>query len=1133
MASAVLPSLATPSLKKGKLKKTNILMNMECFEEELSSAQLAAYYLREKEYRECMMKIENARKNAMVLEKTDSAMILDLGSTLGNAVRKTVVTPVSRPLPPLQPTGRAATSPASSNAYQLVMSPRVGLVVNTVPQLSPVGSSTSTPSSKPAPNKVSVITKTPQTPRSASILLRSTTPTTNVSVSKPVVNRYIVNRPIAPNTSNSSATRAGTVQVNHTKNKPAPTSTSKTPHEPDSREVQFSKLIGKTYPSLVVVARPQIKQKELTPQVILQESTSLDAKVKSVLMYTPTKFTEWLIQQGLVRSEQFCTSHVNPDMTPVKLKLGMYSDVTKFPYSGGYVWISDCCPQRFVSVFSSSIFEASPHPPTTLLKLMYHWSCQTVVQNILSWVKVDSLFVKNFFTNLRAVCTAAVHEKLQKLGGPKKRVEIGVISLGTTTSDGVTRQVKVEVLGVLEQDTKSLRLIAVEPLPDHEKNVRKRFAKILETLEFIVDKDSVILTDFTVDKSTLLAMGFKDIIQSPSNEPNQTKLSNAYIMTYLRRVVPRTFQSTLSLLSRPIMQQFLDELVWREKWGYLPNKAFANIIIHISEQTRIDSGDNILSRLQNISVNPFKNWKYAMWKINCSSDDANFEPPKSVATVLESFDPKTGKRVIRKRTAVEAQLPTPAVKTPPQPQMPSSSSSEMVYLESYYYGTIPGDSDLLEQERKGSLSMKCCACSLSFATNIQLMNHLIGHAMSEDTYVSDLPQCRYCLKYFNSQIMLQSHLDEIHGKSGNTLMCKICEEKFRERTSMILHMHRNHYHLELPYECGVCGFRTSQHTQVVDHFYQVHSNGEKVQCPFCLKIVAFGNNGRKITQNLYFFLNHIQKHKRKTLARKCSKCALWFVHKGVLKEHQQKDHLSFKNYTDIQPYVSKALDAIKMPKPMSDSPILIKSQLQKTKDSLYDNNSSVNKFNKIEISGALEGSKCCECEGEFLADNHFDGFYSCMRCPYSTCCSKAMMEHSATCHEQASRQRADVGIEVVLEEELHCVCGFKSSNGNRLAKHLVNCGRKSAYPTADKAAQSTLQAQSASFPPLVNLDDHEAEGDANDKWLQAFVSRKESAAAAADPQRRDDSRPRSMLDVLGLVRKPSTEESPAEKSASN
>lgn len=190
----------------------------------------------------------------------------------------------------------------------------------------------------------------------------------------------------------------------------------------------------------------------------------LDARVKGVLMYTPTKFTEWLIQQGLIRSEQFCPTHVNNDLSPVSLKLGMYSDVSKFTYSGGYVWISECCPSQFVSVFSGSIFEAAPHPPTTLLKLIYHWACQTNVQNVVQWVKVDNLYVKNFFTNMRAVCTQAIHQKYQKIGGPKKRVEVGVISLGTTSQDGNMRQVKVEVLAVMDPESKQIRLRAVEPL---------------------------------------------------------------------------------------------------------------------------------------------------------------------------------------------------------------------------------------------------------------------------------------------------------------------------------------------------------------------------------------------------------------------------------------------------------------------------------------------------------------------------------------------------------------------------------------------------------------------------------------------------------------------------------------------
>ena len=50
------------------------------------------------------------------------------------------------------------------------------------------------------------------------------------------------------------------------------------------------------------------------------------------------------------------------------------------------------------------------------------------------------------------------------------------------------------------------------------------------------------------------------------------------------------FQNTLSLLSKSIIQQFLDELVWRERWGPIPSRAFDSLISHLSEMTRLDSG---------------------------------------------------------------------------------------------------------------------------------------------------------------------------------------------------------------------------------------------------------------------------------------------------------------------------------------------------------------------------------------------------------------------------------------------------------------------------------------------------------------------------------------------------------------
>lgn len=56
-----------------------------------------------------------------------------------------------------------------------------------------------------------------------------------------------------------------------------------------------------------------------------------------------------------------------------------------------------------------------------------------------------------------------------------------------------------------------------------------------------------------------------------------------------------------------------------------------------------------------------------------------------------------------------------------------------------------------------------------------------------------------------------------------------------------------------------------------------------------------------------------------------------------------------------------------------------------------------------------------------------------------------------------------------------------------LARHLANCKRKSAYPSPERAAQCTLQGQSASFPPLVTIDEEGDTQDNEEKWLRAFA----------------------------------------------
>ena len=213
--------------------------------------------------------------------------------------------------------------------------------------------------------------------------------------------------------------------------------------------------VKKSFPALWVVAKVQ---QVPTPN----RRTELDSRVKGLLGHSPAKFTEWLIEQGLVRTEQYEEG--------VKLKLGMYSDGKRFPNSGGYVWIQEQAAgsTQYTNVYRGSLFEdiiSSGRPPTVLLKLFYHWACQTNIADVVQWVKIDHRQVAASFRQVRAVCVAAVQSDVVGLGGAGSEVEVGVISLGTTAPGGTQRQVRVEVLGLLDRQSGRIRLRATEPVP--------------------------------------------------------------------------------------------------------------------------------------------------------------------------------------------------------------------------------------------------------------------------------------------------------------------------------------------------------------------------------------------------------------------------------------------------------------------------------------------------------------------------------------------------------------------------------------------------------------------------------------------------------------------------------------------
>ncbi|KAF6209799.1 hypothetical protein GE061_015549 [Apolygus lucorum] len=841
---------------------------------------------------------------------------------------------------------------------------------------------------------------------------------------------------------------------------------------PQTKNAKKHFIKEKTFPSLVVAARACMKV--IPNSVASTERLALDNQLRKVLQMSPQMFTEHLLQQRLLRSEQLCKTHLQ------NLKLGMYSDSARYPHSGGYVWISECCNAGFCSVFSGSIFDKSVQPPTTILKLLYHWSCNTTVHNVLQWVKVDNFIVKTYYTFFRAVCTATVQERMGLLGGDHKNVQVGVISLGTSVGQG-KKDVKVDILAALDTETIQLQLRALDnsEICNNRDFYQIKLKRILETLQLWVHPNSTIITDFPVDLSLCRQYGFGNVVVSGGKN---SSTNNLEVVGYLKNWVPKMFQNTLNLLSIQIIQQFLDELVWRERWGPIPSRAYENMISHISDITKLP-GPDIVTKLKKIASFPTKNWKFSVWKdttdwsstAKSSSEGASSTqkitaPLPNTVPIPIPEDPPTLEEDISKSklrsTLLEYKEEPPNSELPrrkPGPLNPRSNGGvasvfdsklkhkisddtfdidDIIPLESYYYGYIKGIPG--RQKNSGAFLAECALCKRDFLSSSGFTKHLIHHALNDkEAWSRGIPDhlmsvCHACLQPVND---VAAHLVKKHSRPISTIQtaCKICNVDHKTDERLFKHMTTVHCELDMPYSCEECQHRTSIYEEAAAHFKNFHDKDSCLQCPFCLKVIRFcTSSGVEIPSNQYYFIQHIQKHNISKLNRKCEKCMLSFTNMSILKSHQENFHCSGKNLFSAIRYNNNPSKFVKMKRPVSKP--LPPVTLHESSFHTLKGKALATIFN---VDPALSNFNCAECDGP-IVPNHFSVKMICTRCPFQSHCANAIKEHSARTHLTldllVSKLPQIIGGTPLLGKTLFCSqCSFFSTNGNRMASHIAHC----------------------------------------------------------------------------------------------
>jgi len=1092
---------------------------MECEEEELSEAQMNFYTKKKNAFTETMKKLEDlAKAGAKITANNDNSVTFR-------------VTETTTTMGPVNTQSQAATG---NQQYRFLMDPKTGRIIGSIPSQGGVGG----PVLPSPPTMVRAPTATPpsrtMTPRGRGGVRQPIRPSIRGTPSQPVRGRTPPARETTPS-----------------KSSPQVVDLTKPGVEPVGAQP-----IRKAFPALSVSAKPQ-----RTVPAASAKRSELDAKVKGLLVHTPAKFTEWLIQQGLVRSEQYETV---PGTGKVKLKLGMYSDGKKFPHSGGYVWIQEGVSNKYTSVYKGSIFEtsATSHPPTVLLKMIYHWSCQTNIPNVAQWVKVDNKQIDEFFQVLRSVCVGAVQDEVISLGGPGKVVEIGVISLGTTTADGQKREVRVEVLGVLDRQTRNLRLRATEPIQGA--NQAERFGKIFEPLPIWIHPASKIVTDFSVDKETLVKLGYKNVSQCSLSQAQgqRPESTNQQMMEYLKKVVPKMFQNTLSNLTTPVIQQFLDELTFRELYGQYPLACFDNLIQRISSQTASTAAkdDTMSAKLGRVAANPFLDWRY-------SEKSKELTPKSKPGTPVRRTTPSPSPSrfgidsLPPSLRSVESPVPSPPAGTvtptgtkraasvdPKSDDIEESvnkrikMAKELVSLESYYYCNLQGEDSVLSSEFKADMAFKCHVCKKLFMNNLEFMKHLHLHVETDrETAIdmADLTQCKYCYKDFDSEHKAQAHTDQEHYKKGSPCVCLICNSGFPQSTHLIHHMTKVHVKAEMPYQCQICGQRASQHRDIIEHFQETHDRTDKLQCPLCLKTYSlYGDKGYN-SNNAVSFMQHLQKHEdiKSRNQLNCRKCCLKFMDEKSLKTHLTDDHVSFKDFDNIETYQYVATDTpVQMPRPDEKQLKVAMKKSLTVKPLPQQAAFAAQNLEDMAIYGVV-GDRCCECDRGMTVAGHYVAYLCCTKCRYSSCCAKAMSVHVQLFHS-GSKPQFDLGKSIIMQEPMFCVCGYSAHSGNKLAKHLGTNGCKSAYPNLAEATKAKVESAGGEATPdkekeLTPLDQELEKGlDPRISITEAHKSSEKAAqkeGSTSTPGVDASEETAGPLAFLGLQRKESREDAEEKK----
>ncbi|CAH2064957.1 unnamed protein product, partial [Iphiclides podalirius] len=186
-------------------------------------------------------------------------------------------------------------------------------------------------------------------------------------------------------------------------------------------------------------------------------------------------------------------------------------------------------------------------------------------------------------------------------------------------------------------------------------------------------------------------------------------------------------------------------------------------------------------------------------------------------------------------------------------------------------------------------------------------------------------KCERCVKGFNFEDVLQSHMDKHSPKSG-PLQCELCGQRCPTPVSLRGHM-KSH---TTRYKCKLCGYIRHSRQHVLEHYTISHADSSAAySCETC----PFTSNKRTVMQRhvrfhgrterhtchkcgkLYKTLDSLRVHTMRHDAKKrfqCDQCTQSFIYPTLLQKHVQSVHVRRDYYCVECDIKFKSMDTLKL-----------------------------------------------------------------------------------------------------------------------------------------------------------------------------------------------------------------------------